>query len=132
MNELHKKQIGKKSSESTKRKESFAKIGKKRGPMSEETKAKISFANSAENISDETRRRKSESKYKAVLAVNNETGEGMVFKNHELAAEYFGVRDSSITRWINGTRKPTNGFSFYRYSPTTTECEGAITRHATV
>lgn len=91
---------------------------------SEETKRKIGKANSLENISEETRRLKSIAHKKKVKATHKETGEVLYFDSQEDAAKYFGVRDSSITRWINGTRNSTKPYIFENYLPTTTEREG--------
>ena len=44
--------------------------------------------------------------------VNPITGEILTFVSGEAAAKHFGVRSSAVTRWINGTRKPTNGYKF--------------------
>lgn len=89
-----------------------AKIGKTRGPMSAETKAKISVSNSRENMSEETRVRRSKAKQKKVLAVNAQTGERLVFDCGESAAAHFGVQASAVSRWIKGTRKPNNNYTF--------------------
>lgn len=118
---FHKARIGTHHSECSKKKMSLAHAGKKRGPMSEETKRKISIANSRENMSEETHIRRSLSKQKKVYAVNNETGERIDFACMQEAATFFNVQGSSITRWIQGIRKPSNNYSFYLYSPTTTE-----------
>ena len=111
-------------SEESRRKMSEAKKGIKRGPMSEETKAKISKANSSKNMSEETRERKSKAKSKKVKATNINDGTFIIFKNHHEAAEYFNVRDSSISRWINGKRNPKIPYKFENYTPATTEREG--------
>ena len=103
---------GKCVSEETRRRQSVAKLGTKRGPMSEETKKKIGLANSLENMSPEERQHRSDSKKQPVYAYNSTTGEEIIFDSGEDAAGYFGVRSSSITRWINGTRTPRNGFRF--------------------
>ena len=89
-----------------------AKLGKVRGPMSAETKAKISRSNSKENMSEETRARRSKSKQKKVLAVNVQTGEQLVFDCGESAAAHFGVQASTVSRWIQGTRRPNNNYTF--------------------
>ena len=89
-----------------------AKLGKVRGPMSAETKAKISRSNSRENMREETRTRRSKSKQKKVLAVNVQTGERLVFDCGESAATHFGVQASAVSRWIKGTRKPNNNYTF--------------------
>lgn len=111
---------GKKASEETRKRQRLAKLGVKRGPMPEETKSKIGFANSLANISEEVRRHKSESKMQGVSAVNKVTGEELIFRSQSEAAEYFGVRGSAVSRWINGTRNPTNGYSFKNIYPLTT------------
>lgn len=92
--------------EESKHKMSIAKKGKKRGSMSEETKRKISVANSRPSA------KKSQVKKKPVLVKNPHTGETMRFDSGEQAAKYFNVQPSSITRWIDGTRKPRNGYVF--------------------
>lgn len=108
-------------SEETRRRQSEARIGRHFGPMSEETKIKIGIANSRENMSEETRQRRHDSKIQPVRATDPNTGEQLFFNSQEETAEYFGVRDSAVARWINGTRNPSNGYKFENYSPTTTE-----------
>ena len=106
-----------------KRKLSIAHTGLKLGPMSEDTKRKISMANSKENMSEETGRRRSESKKKQVIAVHKITHEYIIFHSVSDAASYFNVKSSAVTRWCNKTRKPTNDYIFDYYLPTTTERE---------
>ena len=89
--------------------------------MPEETKKKIGIANSLENISEETRRRKSKAHMKPVIAINKEDGTTIIFNSRSEVAEYFGVRESAVTRWIDGTRNPSVPYKFDNYSPTTTE-----------
>jgi len=72
--EAKEKRLAALSTEETRRKMSEAKKGVKRGPLSEEIKKKIGKANSLENISEETRKRKSEGHKKKVLVTDN-TGE---------------------------------------------------------
>ena len=112
MYELSQKRRGVKFTEETKKKISEAHKGVKRGPMSEETKKKISIANSRENMSEETRERRRLSKMKPVIATNNETGENILFDSLTATAEYFGVAISVVSRWINGTRNPSNNYKF--------------------
>ena len=109
---FHERNIGTHASEETRHRQSIAKLGIKRGPLSEEAKRKISFANSSANISDETRMKKSKAFSQPVIAHNPVTGETLFFDSGEQAADYFGVRPSSVTRWINGTRNPRNGYEF--------------------
>lgn len=99
-------------SEETRRKQSEAKIGKKRGPMSESTKQKISQANSRANMSEETHIRRSNSKKKQVIAIHNITQERIVFDSCEDAAQYFGVRTSTVSRWCKKLRKPSVNYNF--------------------
>lgn len=101
--EMHR---GSHPSQETRRKQSLAKKGKKVGPMSEQTKRKISVSNSHPNP------KKGLASRKPVRAVNPITGEILTFVSGEAAAKHFGVRSSAVTRWINGTRKPTNGYKF--------------------
>lgn len=89
-------------------------------PMSEETKRKISIANSRENMTEETRIRRSNSKKKKIIVIKEETGEIMIFDSMTECAEYFHVAPSMITRYCNETRKNKYGYKF-QYLPTTTE-----------
>lgn len=127
MHEFHEKRRGTHHSKEAKKKMSEAKKGDKNPnygkPMSEEHKMKIGLANSKENMSDETKKRRSAAVKKKVIAIHNETGEELVFESCEKAAEYFGVRQSSITRWANGERTPKNNYTFKIYPRTTTKRE---------
>ena len=127
MYSFHEQRRGTHHTEEAKRKMREAKIGISRGPMSEETKAKISLANRRENMSLETAHRRSAAVKKKVVATNNDTGEILYFNSCEEAANYFGVRESSISRWASGERHPrNNNYSFKIYPRTTTKRESAI------
>lgn len=130
LHELHQKQIGSKRSEESKRKMSIAKIGENNPnygkPMDDDRKRKIAIANSRENMSEETKKRRSAAVKKKVTATHNETGEELIFESCEKAAEYFGVRPSSITRWAKGDRIPKNNYSFKIYPRTTTKRESLV------
>ena len=100
-----------------------AHTGLKMGPMSEETKRKIGVANSRENMSEETRVRRSNSKKKKIIATHKVTHESIIFDSASDAAYYFNVQPSSISRWCNKTRNSTTDYIFDYYLPTTTERE---------
>lgn len=68
-------------SEDHKKKLSAAHTGRQRTPMSESTKQKISRANSVENMSAETRTRRSRSKMKPVIATNKCDGSTIEFRS---------------------------------------------------
>ena len=122
MYKLGKSHIGSKASEETRKKISESHKGLRNGyKMPEETKRKIGLANSLANMSEEERKRRSQSKKKCVLAFNAQTNEKLIFKSHEETAQYFGVRSSAVSRWISENVNPANGFVFMNYSPTTTE-----------
>lgn len=123
MHYFHELQKGTHHSKEAREKMRQAKLGKKRGAMSEETKRKISQANSRENMTEETRKRRSKAVKKMVVAEHNETHEQLVFESLEEAAKFFGVRTSAISRWGHGQRKPSNGYTFTIYPRTTTERE---------
>lgn len=114
---------GCKLTEDHKRKLSAAHTGFKIGPMSENTKKKISIANSREHMSEETRIRRSNSKKKQIIAVHKITHEFIIFNSASDTAKYFNVQASAVTRWCNKTRNPTNNYIFDYYLPTTTERE---------
>lgn len=111
---------GKKLSEEHKRKLSEAKKGEKHPfygkHRSDETRAKIGKANSRENMSEETRLRRSESKKKKVIAIHKETGEAIIFNSMGEAADYFQVGAPSVTRWCKKERNPSVPYSFDYYS----------------
>lgn len=107
---IGKARIGTHPSEETRHRQRLAKLGTKRGPMSEETKRKIGLANSLEMISDEERQRRSDSKKQPVVAHNPVTGETLFFDSGEQAADYFGVRPSAVSRWIKDNSNPRNGY----------------------
>ena len=129
--EAHMKQVRKmidsrkgcKLTDEHKRKLSIAHTGLKIGSMSESTKRKISIANSKENMSEETRLRRSNSKKKQVIAVHKITHEYIIFDSASDAANYFNVRPSAVSRWCNKTRNSTTDYIFDYYLPTTTERE---------
>lgn len=110
-------------SEETRRRLSESHKGLSHGPMSDEVNAKISKANSRENMTWETHVRRSNSKKKKVLMLDSD-GNRTVFESRDAVAKHFGVCFSMPTRWITGERTPPAGFTFYDYSPTTTEREG--------
>ena len=112
MYELSQKRRGVKFTEETKKKISEAHKGVKRGPMSEETKKKISIANSRENMSEETKQKRKMAGRKPLIATNNTTGESLWFDSLTATAEYFGVAISVVSRWVNGTRNPSNNYKF--------------------
>ena len=130
LRELHKKQIGSHHSETSKEKMSIAKLGANNPnygkPMDEDRKRKIAIANSRENMSEETKKRRSAAVKKKVTATHNKTGEELIFESCEKAAEYFGVRQSSITRWAKGNRTPNNDYTFKIYPRTTTKRESLM------
>lgn len=80
--------------------------------LAEETKRKIGIANSRANMSEETRIRRSESKKKKVVATHKDSGEIIAFNSMYEAADYFGVRQSSITRWCRKQRNPCPPYTF--------------------
>lgn len=110
--EFHKNRIGSHHTDEAKRKMSEAKKGKIKGPLSEETKQKISKANSRENMSEETRIRRSNSKKKKIVATHKVTKEHIIFDSGEDAADYFNVRSSSVARWCKKQRRPTVNYDF--------------------
>lgn len=109
---FHERNIGSHASKETRHRQSLAKMGRKHGPLSDETKRKIGLANSLETMSPEERQRRSNSKKQPVVARNSLTGETLFFDCGEQAADYFGVRPSAISRWIDGSRNPSNGYRF--------------------
>jgi len=112
MYEFAEKRRGTHPSEETRKKQSKAKQGKKRGPMSESTKQKISIANSRENMSEETHVRRSNSKKKKVIATHKTTKEEIIFNSCEEVAEYFHVGFSTVSRWCKKLRKPSVDYDF--------------------
>lgn len=122
MHTFHEKRRGTHHTDEAKKKMSNAKIGKKH-PMSDETKKKISIANSKENMSEETKLRRSKAAKKIVEAKNITTGEKSVFQSLEDAASYFRVSCAAISRWAHGLRTPNNGYEFIIYPRTTTKRE---------
>lgn len=116
------KRRGTHHTEETKKKMSDAKKGKKH-PMSDETKKKIGIANSKENMSEETKLRRSKAVKKVVEAINIITGEKLIFQSLEEAASYFGVSGATMSRWAHGLRNPNNGYEFKIYPRTTTKRE---------
>ena len=111
---LKQKRIGSHPSRETRRRQSIAKKGKPGHPLSEETRRKIGLANSLEMISDEERQHRSDSKKQPVLVTNPVTGEHISFNSGEEAADFFGVRPSAVSRWIDGSRNPRNGYRFQK------------------
>lgn len=114
------KHKGIKLSEEHKKKLSIAKKGENNPNYgkhrSEETRAKIGKANSRENMSEETRQRKSNSKKKKIIAIHKETGEQIIFNSMMDASEYFHVGPPSVTRWCKKERNPSVPYIFDYYS----------------
>lgn len=128
MHTFHEQRRGTHHSIEARRKMSEAKLGIPRGPMSEDTKQKISLANRRENMSEETKLRRSAAVKKKVVATHNETKEELVFESLESAAEYFNTCSSSISCWGSGKRNPRHdvNYTFKIYPRTTTKRESAI------
>lgn len=112
MAELGQNNRGKIITETTRKRLSEAKMGKKRSPLSDEVKKRIGHANSLDRITPETRKRKSESHKQPVRVFDPVSEKTMLFNSREETANYFGVQPSAVSRWISGERKPKNGFVF--------------------
>lgn len=121
--EFAKARIGTHISEESKEKMRQSHLGIKYGPMSDELKKKIGKANSLENISIETRARKSLACGQWVKAIPNTTQEELIFPSITETAKYFNVTVSIASRWLSGDRKPSNNYKFEKYIPTETERE---------
>ena len=114
---------GCKLTEEHKNKLRIAHTGLKMGPMSDDTKIKIGIANSKENMSEETKIRRSNSKKKKIIATHKITCDSIIFNSISDAANYFNVQPSAVSRWCNKTRNSTSDYNFDYYLPTTTERE---------
>lgn len=112
MRKFREQNIGSHPSEETRRKQSEAKKGKPGHALSEETKKKISIANSKENMTEETHIRRSNSKKKKIIATHCETKEVIIFNSGEDVAKYFDVASSTVTRWCKKQRKPSVDYIF--------------------
>ena len=114
------KHKGTKLTEEHRKKLSEAKKGKNNPNygkhLSEETRAKIGKANSRENMTEETRQRRSDSKKKKIIAIHKETGEKILFNSMTEAARYFNVGLPSVTRWCKKERNPSVPYIFDYYS----------------
>jgi group I intron endonuclease len=116
--------VGSTRSEESIEKMRQAKLGKKRGPMSEECKQKIAKANSRENMSEETRKRRSESKKKKIAVTDNKNGNVEIYDSLSDIADRFSVGIPTVTRWCKKERTPSNNYTFDYYEPpATTERE---------
>lgn len=120
MAQFHKNRIGTHHSAETREKQRLAKLGKKRGPMSEEVKRKIGLAISNANKSPESRMRRSNSKKKRIHIYYKYIGKGVTLESVEAAAAAFRVGTSTISRWCRGTRPAPSGCIFSYYIPPTT------------
>lgn len=107
------KRIGTHHSDSSKQKMRDAKLGVKRGPMSDETKRKISLANSRDNMSEESHIRRSNAKKKKVCVIDTVSKTETLYNSMSDVAEMFDVKLSSVSRWLNGLRKPPEGYEFH-------------------
>lgn len=130
---LNKQRAGRTVTERTRYYQRMAKLGVKRKPFTEETLKRMSEAQKKKSQSKEYREKQSKILSKQVLATNEQTGECLLFYSHQKVADYFGVSDSTVSRWILGQTPPKNGFIFEDYVPTTTDGIGSdCTEYVTV
>lgn len=113
MREIGIRRIGTHPSEITRQKLREAKLGTKRGPMSEETRRKISESNRERSRTEETYNRRSKAMKKRVRVLDVVSGHETVYDSVTAVADAFNVSLPRVSTWLSGSRKPPEGYSFY-------------------
>ena len=124
MRENGHKHRGTKLSEDHKEKLRIAKMGKPGIKHSAESRHKASETMKRVSRTSEAFKRAAEAKKKKVYILDLITNEVFEFNSYQEAASDMGVAASIISRWLQGTRDPSNRFiKVFNYPPTTTERE---------
>ena len=124
VDEFHKAKIGTHPSDETRRRLSESHMGQTRGIMSMETRLKISRSNTS-NKEEQPVRYPNKGPKQAVIMKNLETGEIHRFESCTEAGRFFGVKSGTVSRWINGNRRPPDGYLFTKEADFEMEEEAA-------
>lgn len=110
---FHEAKVGTYASEETRRRLSESHMGQKRGVMPLETRLKISRTNTIRREENNVRYPNKGPK-QAVIMQNLKTGETHRFESCKEAGQFFGVKSGTVSRWINGTRRAPEDFTFIK------------------
>lgn len=115
---------GNKLTDAHKEKLRLAKLGKPGVKHSIESRRKASETMKRVSRTSEAFKQAAELKKKKVYILDLITNEVAEFNSHQDAANAIGVAVSIVSRWLRGTRDPSNRFiKVFNYLPTTTERE---------
>ena len=112
MQAFHQAKLGTHPTEETRRRQSEAHMGQKRGLMPMDTRLKISATNSFKERKKP--RKDTHGPKKSVIIHDPETGETLRFESFNEAGYYFGVKGATVSRWVSGTRTPPSGYQFLK------------------
>lgn len=112
MDAFHIAKLGTHPTEETRRRQSEAHMGKKYGLMPMDQRLKISRTNT---IREREKPRKDTRGPKIPVIMHDPATEKTLrFESFNEAGYYFGVKGSTVSRWVNGTRTPPSGFQFMK------------------
>ena len=124
MEAFHKAKLGTHPTEETRRRQSEAHMGQKRGLMPMDQRLKISRTNS---IKEREKPRKDTRGPKiSVIMHDPATGETLRFESFNEAGYFFGVKGSTVSRWVGGTRTPPSGYQFLKEADVDPCCDRDI------
>lgn len=109
---FHEAKRGTSATDETRRRLSLSHMGQTRGIMPMEQRRKISSTNTKatkKRVKKETVR--GNQLKQPVIVRNAFNGKTMHFESINAAGEFFGVKGGTITRWINGSRRPPEGYT---------------------
>ena len=121
---FHQAKLGTHASEETRKRLSESHMGQKRGLMPMTQRMKISRTNSMKP--KERPRKDTHGPKIPVIMHDPHSGETFRFWSLKEAAFYFGVNGATVSRWINGTRRPPSGYLFMKEADMPRDCDWII------